>query len=130
MREFLLVTLENISDRGRIPVSVTALAKAAKISRSTIYKYYPDIIAKMKGGREYSYGLIEDNGLKVAILKKQLKELQCLVGVLTKVCSVQMIEIIEQKAKYNEELESKHIQLAHLESALAKTRKPVLKTVK
>ncbi|MDI2589818.1 TetR/AcrR family transcriptional regulator [Pseudomonas sp. 681] len=130
-RDLLLKSLAELTAKGPSHISITALSKIAKISRSSIYKYYPDIVIKVRGGAsEFSLSNIEKISLKLYILKKQLKEQRVLVGMLTNVCSEQLVEIIELNAKYLDALESKNLQITFLESALAKSKKVVLKTVK
>ena len=130
-RDFLLKTLSELSTQGSGNVSITELSKKARISRSSIYKYYPDIVIKARGEvNKTSLSNLEKISLKLVILKKQLVEQKALVAMLTKVCSDQLVEIIEIQAKYTDALESKNLQITYLESALIKSKKFVLKTVK
>lgn len=130
-RDFLLKTLSELSTQGSGNVSITELSKKARISRSSLYKYYPDIVIKARGEvNKTSLSNLEKISLKLVILKKQLVEQKALVAMLTKVCSDQLVEIIEIQAKYTDALESKNLQITYLESALIKSKKVVLKTVK
>ncbi|WP_395601644.1 TetR/AcrR family transcriptional regulator [Pseudomonas sp. A1230] len=129
-RAKIINTLSNLF-KSNTQVSVTLLASESGVSRSSLYKYYPDIIAKLKADHDRKeIPTIELQGLKLSILRQKLEEQRDLVTALTRICSEQMIEISELNARLHDEKESKDLKIAFLESQLAKGNKPKLKTVK
>ncbi|CAM3273712.1 hypothetical protein SAMN04490207_3875 [Pseudomonas gessardii] len=129
-RAKIINTLSNLF-KSNTQVSVTLLASESGVSRSSLYKYYPDIIAKLKADHDRKeIPPIELQGLKLSILRQKLEEQRDLVTALTRICSEQMIEISELNARLHDEKESKDLKIAFLQSQLAKGNKPKLKTVK
>ncbi|PZX01979.1 hypothetical protein DFS28_101329 [Pseudomonas sp. 478] len=124
-------SLEVLLKSDTSQLSVTALAIMSGVSRSSLYKYYPDIVTKLKAVQSRGgIPTIELQGLKVSILKKKLEDQKKLVAALARVCSEQLIEISELIAKSRDDNELRDLKIAFLESQLAKTTKPILKTVK
>lgn len=128
MRLIAIIERHQTSDTGFLTVS--ALAKAAGISRSTIYKYYSDVIEIIGVNKTKASAVAQNGNLKkVDMMRRQLiksKEITCY---LTNVCTNQLIEISELKSAF-EELERKaSAKIAYLESKIAKLEKSPFRAV-
>lgn len=116
------------SDAGFLTVS--ALAKAAGISRSTIYKYYSDVIEIIGANKTKIPAVAKNEDVKkVDLMRRQLiknKEITCY---LTNICSNQLVEISELKGALEELERNTSAKIAYLESKIAKLEKSPLRTV-
>lgn len=84
-RAKIINTLSNLF-KSNTQVSVTLLASESGVSRSSLYKYYPDIIAKLKADHDRKeIPPIELQGLKLSILRQKLEEQRDLVTALTRI---------------------------------------------
>ncbi|MGV6398106.1 hypothetical protein ACTUVN_004783 [Pseudomonas caspiana] len=118
-RNNILIVLENSIAKGGGKLSVASLAKEARISRSTIYKYYPDIVLKVKrhNGDQFKFDKDADE-LKKSILSRQLKESKQIIAALAKACSEQLIKLIECNSRHIDELESRDLKILYLEKKI------------
>jgi hypothetical protein len=128
-REAILKSFEALKVEGC--VSVTSLARAVSLTRSSIYKYYPDIVVLV---RIYNSGIDVEpkrqEELKVHLLKKQLADRKHLVSVLTKACSELLVELEDARCDYEDGIKSKNLMISFLEKQLAEAKVVRLRPVK
>jgi len=129
-RDVLLDAFEKLKRTGEKPVAVLDVARAANISRSSIYKYHPDILLVIRAYNFDNRFSPEPHRLKASILARRLTEEKLLVSNLTKVCSELLQEIIEFHDKYREDIQRKDLKIAFLERSLEDYKLSLLKVVK
>ncbi len=130
-RELILAKLERLSVDGLTPVTVVQLATAVGLSRSSLYKYYPDVIAKLRlKSAPGQNNRCSQEALKISLLKSRVVDQKSLIDTLATICSNQLIEFIEFKAASSDEADALKLKIAFLERELAKLKKPSLKVVK
>ena len=128
-RETLLRSFEALKLEGA--VSITALARAVNLTRSSIYKYHPDIVLLVR-----SYNSIIDvepkrqQELKIYLLKKQLSERKNLVSALAKACSELLAELEDARRDYEDRIKSKNLMVSFLEQQLAEAKVVRLRPIK
>ena len=106
-------------ERNPKVMSISDLARAAGISRATIYRYYPDVVSYLKSVS----GKVEDvrvkgQQVKNSLLKAQLSKQKDLVKALARACSELIAEVAELKATYSDQLEAKELKIKYLENSL------------
>lgn len=128
-RAALLAVIEK-HRKAEASITVSALAKSVEISRSSIYKYYPDIpdlIANNKGKSQSSAQT--ENIKKIDLMRSQLIKNKELLSYLTNICTNQLIEISILKDAL-EDLESNtNAKISYLESKVSKLEKPQLRAI-
>ncbi len=131
MREVLLRKIRELMIPKKIPATVSALADAAGVSRSTIYKYYPDFVNMVKSVAN-SAASVELPGhiVKLEIMRKKIIKQKEIIAYLTNICSNQLIELSEISEFYIQQNNSKDLRINYLESQLAKFESRSLKSVK
>ncbi|WMI99769.1 helix-turn-helix domain-containing protein [Pseudomonas chlororaphis subsp. aurantiaca] len=104
--------------------NVTHIARAVGVSRSTLYKYYPDVVAIIRQSRSPSL-LKRDtqSTLKLSLLKAKVKDQKTLIDTLSNICSAQLVEILELRASYQDQLELKSLRIKALEAEISKVSK-------
>lgn len=107
------------SVRGGKPLSVTELAELAKLSRSTIYRYYPDVLDKLKETRAPCAQYRRDStSLKLRLLRDRLAGQKQLSGALAKACVELLAELAELREDIREQVEAHRLRVASLERRL------------
>lgn len=130
-RSRILKALSTIMEENKNTPNITMLANMAGVSRSTLYKYYPDLVAKLRSEKSRSeVPPIERQALKINILQRKFEQQKNLVASLTRICTEQLVEIFELNAAHRDDLEMRDLKIAFLESQIAKNKRPILKTVK
>ena len=128
-REAILRSFEALKLEGT--VSITSLASAVNLTRSSLYKYYPDIVDLV---RVYNSGVNVEpkrqQELKVHLLKSQLSDRKYLVSVLAKACSELLVELEDARRDYEDEIKSKNLMILFLEKQLAESKVVRLRPVK
>lgn len=130
-RTRLLGIISNQMANGDVAANISALSQFAGVGRSSIYKYYPDVvkavkIAALDGTPEKS----SVNSTKLDLLRRKYIAQKETVEYLTNICSNQLIEIIELKQDYDNLKEESSIRINYLESQLALAGRPTLKIIK
>lgn len=121
IRDSLLVAIEKSKSCSEKIDSVSALAKYVGVSRSTIYKYYPDVVVKLRQTmHDCAQGDVESEGLRRHLIRKQLDECKKIIGALAKICSDQLIAMRQAELRHKDELESKNLRIVDLERKLKK----------
>lgn len=121
IRDSLLVAIENSRSSSERIGSISALAKLVGVSRSTIYKYYPDVVVKFKEAMgDNAQRVVECASLKKYLAQKQVDEYKKIVGALAKICSDQLIAMRQAELRHKDELESKELRIMDLERKLKK----------
>lgn len=101
--------------------NVTHIAKAVGVSRSTLYKYYPDVVAIIRQSRSPSLQKNDTQStLKLSLLKEKVKDQKSLIDTLSNICSAQLVEILELRASYQDQLELKSLRIKALEAEISK----------
>jgi ACT domain-containing protein len=131
MREVLLEKIRELMIPKKIPATISALADAAGVSRSTIYKYYPDFVCMVKSVAS-SAASIEPPAhvIKLEVMRKKIIKQAEIIAYLTNICSNQLIELSETAEFYIQQDNSKNLKINYLESKLAKIESRSLKSVK
>ena len=131
MREVLLQRINELMIPKKIPATISALADSAGVSRSTIYKYYPEFASMVKSIAG-SADKVEPptHSLKLDLMRKQIAKQTEIISHLTNICSNQLIEISEITEFYTQQADSKDLKINFLESKLAKLEERTLKIVK
>lgn len=128
-REAILKSFEALKLEGTL--NITSLARAVNLTRSSIYKYYPDIVELV---RIYNSGIDAEpkrqQELKVHLLKRQLSDRKYLVSVLAKACSELLVELEDARRDYEDEIKSKNLMILFLEKQLAESKVVRLRPVK
>lgn len=128
-REAILRSFEALKLEGT--VSITSLASAVNLTRSSLYKYYPDIVDLV---RVYNSGVNVEpkrqQELKVHLLKSQLSDRKYLVSVLAKACSELLVELEDLRRDYEDVIKSKNLMISFLEKQLAEAKIVRLRPVK
>lgn len=129
-RRTLVQQLVELEKNGTDCVTVAALARAAGISRSSLYKYYPDILAlivkKPNGRRDFASG---DYDIKQDMLRGQLVKNKELVSCLSNICSNQLVEIAELSEHILHLERTSQAKIAYLQAELASMQKSPLRIV-
>lgn len=101
-------------------LTVTDLAKVAGISRSTLYKYYPEVVATIRHPQNLdNLKPTREAAIKIRILKNKLKDQKTLIDTLANICSAQLIELLELHASYQDQLELKYLRITALEKQIS-----------
>lgn len=130
-RTRLLACIESSKSANAQKLTVSALAKSVGISRSSIYKYYPDVIALLSGGKpDAMLSRTFKDSSKVDLMREQLSRSRELVLYLTNICSNQLIEISKLKEELDLLSSSSTAKILYLESKLSKLEKHSLRAVK
>ena len=129
-RGILVQRLAELEKNGAGCVTVAGLARAAGISRSSLYKYYPDILAlimkKPSGRKQFAYG---DYDIKQDMLRGQLLKNKELVSCLSNICSNQLVEIAELSEHILHLERTSQAKIAYLQAELASMQKSPLRIV-
>ncbi|WP_426143810.1 TetR/AcrR family transcriptional regulator [Pseudomonas sp. DWP3-1-2] len=124
----LVLRLKNANGKS---VTVSALAEAAGVSRSTIYKYYPDVLTLLRGQHQTSTEVDSARDMnKIDLIRRQLSKNKELVAYLSNICSNQLIEIYELEETLDQVQKASNARLAYLESKIAKLESKKLRIVK
>ncbi|MFC6336173.1 TetR family transcriptional regulator [Pseudomonas sp. CCM 7891] len=130
-RRNLINLLSSLKATSNIPVTVSALAKAAGISRSTIYKYYPDILDMLQSqNTPFTTAKRTEASVKIDLMKRRLAKSKELIAYLSNICSNQMVEIAEQEELIDQLQKTSAAKISYLESKIAKLEIVPLKRVK
>jgi len=130
VRESLVCALEKLIHDDCQELTLSSLSSIVGISRSTIYKYYPDIVLRVRNVRHGAGSPAQPNAiLKAQKLSHKVKELESMVLTLTNLCSSQLSEISEMKLNHQDAIESLKMKIEFLESELNKSRRPNLRAV-
>lgn len=131
MRLYLKELVVKMREANGDAITVSALANTAGISRSTIYKYYPDVLALLRSQQESIVTVSSANDLrKIDLIKHQLSKSKDLVLYLSNICSNQLIEISELEEAIDQIQKSNSARVSYLESKIAKLEKNTLRRVK
>lgn len=111
---------------GRNAPTAAAIAKLAGISRSSIYKFHPGIIERI---RELQGDLFDSKlqqlRLKVTVLRDQLQREKDTSAALARACAEVAAERDEIKEKLNDEILSLRLQMDHFRRQFKDQRKVV-----
>ncbi|WP_116799872.1 TetR/AcrR family transcriptional regulator [Pseudomonas syringae] len=130
-RRNLINLLSSLKATSNIPVTVSALAKAAGISRSTIYKYYPDILDMLQSqNTPFTTAKQTEASVKMDLMKRRLAKSKELIAYLSNICSNQMVEIAELEEFIDQLQKTSAAKISYLESKIAKLEIVPLKRVK
>ncbi|MDD1981808.1 helix-turn-helix domain-containing protein [Pseudomonas asiatica] len=130
VRELLVCALEKMMHDNDKNITILSLSAAVGISRSTIYKYYPDVVDRVRSIKHRSnFRGQESIALKASKLSQKVRNLESLVTTLTNVCSSQLSEISEIRLSYEDIIEGQKMKIAFLERELKKTKRPSLRAV-
>mgnify|MGYP000021658253 CR=1 FL=1 len=128
-REAILNSFESLKAEGGM--TVTGLARSVNLSRSSFYKYYPDIVALIKlhnSGADVQPKKQQE--LKVHLLKSKLAHQKELVSALTKACSELLVELEDVRRDFADDVRSKELMIKFLDEQLAESKIKKLKPVK
>lgn len=128
-RDLLYKIIEKLNKEGEHVISVTRLAKEAALTRSTIYKYYPDVLSALGRGINNQAAIESAIFTKNDILNRQLKKNLKLVAYLTNICSNQLVEISEMREHYDRLERASAAKINYLESKILKLTKSPLRSV-
>jgi DNA-binding transcriptional regulator YhcF (GntR family) len=128
-RELLYQIIEKLNKEGEQVISVTRLAKEAALTRSTIYKYYPDVLSALGRGTSDQAAIESAIFAKNEILNRQLKKNLKLVAYLTNICTNQLVEISELRELYDQLERGNAAKINYLESKILKLTKVPLRPV-
>ena len=127
------VTLLSIIEKhgkSNIRITVSALAKAAGISRSSIYKYYPDVLDAIDRAKANMSSSVRNESIhKIDLMRSQLVKSKELVSYLTNICTNQLIEISELKISLRDLESNTTAKISYLHSKLSKLEKNPLRVV-
>ncbi|WP_323614710.1 hypothetical protein [Pseudomonas putida] len=130
VRESLICALEKMIHDNSQEVTLSSLSSVVGISRSTIYKYYPDIVMRVRQIKNSPGHSVQSNVmLKAQKLSHKVRELESIVLTLTNVCSSQLSEISEMKLSYQDTIDGLKMKIEFLESELNKRKRPSLRAV-
>lgn len=130
IRITLLAIIENHRESNS-SLTVSALAKAAGISRSSIYKYYPGVLELIATSKKKTSSAAKNESLKkIDFMRRQLSKNKELMSYLTNICTNQLIEISELKSALEDLERNAAAKISYLESKVAKLEKLPLRTVK
>lgn len=130
-RARLLAIISNQMASGNIAANISALSQFAGICRSSIYKYYPDVVKAVKTvALDSAPDKSAVNSTKLDLLRKKYISQKKTVEYLTNICSNQLIEIIELKQEYDHLKEESSLRINYLESQLALAARSTLKVIK
>lgn len=129
-RDLILTCLERL-EQSLDKVTVSRLAIEAGVSRSTLYKYYPEVVVRIRQPQNLlDLKPSTELALKVSILRKKLQDQKSLIDTLAIVCSAQLSEIAEMHASYQDQLRLKSLKISALETELSTPSKRTVKIVK
>jgi AcrR family transcriptional regulator len=130
-RSLLICHLANLKEKGGAQVTVTDLAKAAGISRSSLYKYYPDVLSLLSTSTDnIQRSAFDGAGKKQDMLRNQLKKHKDLVACLSNICSNQLVEIAELNERIAYLERTSEAKIAFLTAQIASSERKSLRTVK
>lgn len=130
-RTRLLGIISNQMANGNIAANISALSKFAGICRSSIYKYYPDVVKAVKTVALHSTSEQSAvNSTKLDLMRNKYVSQKKTLEYLTNICSNQLIEIIELKQDYDHLKEESSLRINYLESQLALAARSTLKIIK
>lgn len=130
MRLHLKSLIVKLREKNAGAITVSALANAADISRSTIYKYYPDVLVLLRDQQKVATSDSSKDLRKLDMTKQQLCKSKELVSYLSNICSNQLIEISELEEAIEQLQKSSIARISYLESKIAKLEKITLRSVK
>jgi hypothetical protein len=121
VRDLLVKALEQGSQSGCINMTVSQLARSVGVSRSTIYKYYPEVVLRVK---KLSGEAVEDSlfnfHLKNKLATNKLQDNRKLISALVKICSDQLVEMEQLKSRHRDEIESRDLKITYLQGKVDK----------
>lgn len=129
-KRLLEIVMTKMSNND-IDQNITALSRDAGISRSAIYKYYPEVVAAVKriacGGKPAP---ITDGLTKLSLLQKKTQLQKITIEHLANICSNQLVEIHELKQSCEMLKAETSARIHYLEGQLAIVRPGSLKIIK
>lgn len=130
-RAKLMEIICNQMANGCIAANVSSLSLYAGVCRSTIYKYYPDVVQAVKA---FALGAtpkhVETNIAKLELMRKKNRSQKSVIDYLTNICSNQLIEVVELRQELEQLQEVTSLRINYLESQLALARGPTLTRIK
>lgn len=126
----LAIVRGKMADKEIAP-SISALCVEAGISRSTIYKYYPEVVVAVKRiTSEFTADGAANSSIKMNLLRRRVSLQKSTIEHLTNICSNQLVEIFELKQSYEILSMESSARVNYLESQLALAKRSNLKSVK
>lgn len=118
-REVIMSLIDQASsspDSEKRISTVTKLAEVSGLSRSALYRFYPEAILYMRAKKEGGGERIgSDDTLKIDLLKKKIKQLSVENRALARACAELIVEFSEQKANFLNEIEERELRISYLE---------------
>lgn len=100
-------------------LSISELSSKAKLSRTTIYRHYPDIVERLHLLREPGVKLRKENdALKHQILRERILAQKILIQQLSKSCVELLAELHDAREDQRTEREAFQLRIATLEKKL------------
>lgn len=130
VRDSIFACLEKL-EKSADKVTVSKLATEVGISRSTLYKYYPEVVERIRQPQDLrSLRTSMESDLKVSILRKKIRDQKSLIDTLALVCSSQLSEIADLHASYQDQLSLKSLKISALETEISAPSRGLIKRIK
>lgn len=121
---FLKNMIQRSYESGHTKITtVSSLAKQAELSRSAIYRYYPQIVQFMKhleGADKHK----PHETTKLSLMTSRMEKLTHEFEGLSEACLALIVENQELMARHVDELLEKDLRISYLEEKLLKYEKP------
>jgi len=131
MKEHLIEIIESKIKSGKVKATIAALAKEAGVNRTTLYKYYGDVIILVKaiacGAPKLTPSI---DSRKIELMRKKQKVQTQTIELLTTICSNQLVEIAELNDRLSALNAESNFRIANLERTIASLSKGGLQIVK
>ena len=118
--------LSRARSEGRAP-TVMSVANRAGVDRSTLYRYYPDIVARLRPNREKKTAReIDQLRIKCRLLSDRLKKEKQINSALAQACTELGVELLELRNSMQDERLAMRTRIEHLEGKLTGMEKVTL----
>lgn len=130
-RQYIIDHLNTLRRDSPRQVSIANLARVSGISRSSLYKYYPDILQMLREQPSTTeYLSVKRGEQKQDMLRNQLSKHKEMINCLSNICSNQLLEIADLTERITHLERTSQAKIAYLQSQLVNAIRKPLETVK